>query len=103
MLVRSWNLFHGRTHPPGPRIHLRAMIELAAGDDPDAVCLQELPLWSLRHLAGWSGMTAFTAVTKRARRPPPHRGLLQPPWPRRKPAGITRHANTIQLAPRHAG
>jgi endonuclease/exonuclease/phosphatase family metal-dependent hydrolase len=101
VLVRSWNVFHGRTHPPGPRIHLRAMIELAAQDDPDAVCLQELPLWSLRHLADWSGMATFTAVTKRALIPGTLGGVLQRRWPRLIRSAITGQANAILLAPRH--
>jgi endonuclease/exonuclease/phosphatase family metal-dependent hydrolase len=66
VLIRSWNVYHGRSHPAGRRGYLRAAIELAAGDDPDVVCLQELPLWSLPRLADWSGMQAFPARTKRA-------------------------------------
>ncbi len=59
-------MYHGRSHPAGRRGYLRAAIELAAGDEPDVLCLQELPLWSLRRLEGWSGMQAFPARTKRA-------------------------------------
>ena len=47
MLVRSWNLFHGNTVPPGRRAHLDAMIELATADDPDILCVQEVPAWAL--------------------------------------------------------
>jgi endonuclease/exonuclease/phosphatase family metal-dependent hydrolase len=43
------------------------MIELVTHDRPDVVCLQELPVWALRHLETWSGMHATTAI---ARRPP---------------------------------
>ncbi|HEX6951983.1 MAG TPA: endonuclease/exonuclease/phosphatase family protein [Gaiellaceae bacterium] len=67
MLVRTWNLFHGRPSPPGRRAFLRQMIELVTHDRPDVVCLQELPVWALRHLENWSGMHATTAI---ARRPP---------------------------------
>ena len=47
MLVRSWNLFHGNTSPPGRNAHLDEMIELATRDDPDVLCLQEIPAWAL--------------------------------------------------------
>jgi endonuclease/exonuclease/phosphatase family metal-dependent hydrolase len=65
MLVRTWNLFHGKPSPPGRRAFLRQMIELVTRDDPDVVCLQELPVWALSHLSGWSGMHAATAVARR--------------------------------------
>ncbi len=41
------------------------MIELVTADDPDVVCLQELPVWALGHLGSWSGMHAATAVARR--------------------------------------
>jgi endonuclease/exonuclease/phosphatase family metal-dependent hydrolase len=41
------------------------MIELVTRDRPDVVCLQELPVWALRHLESWSGMHAATAVARR--------------------------------------
>ena len=62
MLVRSWNLFHGNTVPPGRRAYLREMVELVTADRPAIVCLQEVPVWALKHLAPWSGMTAVGAV-----------------------------------------
>jgi endonuclease/exonuclease/phosphatase family metal-dependent hydrolase len=65
MLVRTWNLFHGKPSPPGRRAFLRQMIELVIGDRPDVVCLQELPVWALGHLQSWSGMHAYTAVARR--------------------------------------
>jgi endonuclease/exonuclease/phosphatase family metal-dependent hydrolase len=65
MLVRTWNLFHGKPSPPGRRAFLRQMIELVTGDDPDVVCLQELPVWALGRLESWSGMHAATAVARR--------------------------------------
>ena len=65
MLVRTWNLFHGKPSPPGRRAFLRQMIELVTRDRPDVVCLQELPVWALRHLESWSGMHAATAVARR--------------------------------------
>lgn len=47
MLVRSWNLFHGNTVPPGRRAFLDRMIDLATADDPDILCVQEVPAWAL--------------------------------------------------------
>jgi endonuclease/exonuclease/phosphatase family metal-dependent hydrolase len=65
MLVRTWNLFHGKPTPPERRAFLREMIELATADRPAAVCLQELPVWALEHLESWSGMHAYSAVARR--------------------------------------
>jgi len=65
MLVRTWNLFHGKADPPERRAFLRRMVELVIRDSPDVVCLQELPVWALRHLEDWSGMHASGAVARR--------------------------------------
>jgi endonuclease/exonuclease/phosphatase family metal-dependent hydrolase len=62
LLVRTWNLFHGRTFPESEATHLGEMVALAARDDPDVVCLQEVPIWALPELEGWSGMTAVGVV-----------------------------------------
>lgn len=59
--MRSWNVFHGNSVPPGRRAHLRAMLDLALADEPDVVCLQELPSWSLRLLHRWTNRRAATA------------------------------------------
>ena len=66
LLVRSWNLFHGNTLPPGRRAFVREMVELVTADRPDVVCLQEVPLWAGPQLAAWSGMEAFVAVARGA-------------------------------------
>ena len=66
MLVRSWNLFHGNTLPPGRRSRLEQMVRLATEDRPDVLCLQEVPLWALSRLPGWSGMSVRHVVTRRA-------------------------------------
>lgn len=66
VLVRSWNLFHGNTVPPDRRSHLEEMIRLASEDRPAVLCLQEVPLWALRRLPRWSGMTVRHVVTRRA-------------------------------------
>ena len=65
MLVRTWNLFHGNASPPERRAFLRRMIELVTQDRPDVVCLQELPVWALRHLERWSGMHANGAIARK--------------------------------------
>jgi endonuclease/exonuclease/phosphatase family metal-dependent hydrolase len=99
MLVRSWNLFHGNTLPPGRRSHLEEMIRLATEDRPDILCLQEVPVWALPRLSKWSGMTARHVVT---RRPPLgawlggvitrlHNGLFR--------SALAGQANAILLAP----
>ena len=44
-------------------------MRLATEDEPDVLCVQEVPVWALRHLAGWSGMQSFGAVAA-----PPRRG-----------------------------
>lgn len=66
MLVRTWNLFHGNTKPPGHQAHLQRMVRLATQDHPDLVCLQEVPVWGLPSLAEWSGMQAFGSVARHA-------------------------------------
>jgi endonuclease/exonuclease/phosphatase family metal-dependent hydrolase len=67
LLIRSWNLFHGNTSPPGRHVHLEAMVELVTADRPDVVVLQEVPAWALGRLADWSGMQAAGAVAQRPR------------------------------------
>lgn len=101
MLIRSWNVFHGNTSPRGRELRLREMIELATGDGPDVVCLQELPLWSLGRLEGWSGMTAVSAVAKRTLVPWRLGGVLQRHDPRRFRSVVTGQANAILLASGH--
>jgi endonuclease/exonuclease/phosphatase family metal-dependent hydrolase len=65
LLVRSWNVFHGNTVPPTREQHLEEMIRRATADEPDVLCLQELPAWSVDHLAEWSGMTVEAELTER--------------------------------------
>ena len=67
MLVRSWNLFHGNTLPPGRKSYLREMIELITADRPDVVCLQEVPAWALELVGAWSEMNAIGDRTRRGR------------------------------------
>jgi endonuclease/exonuclease/phosphatase family metal-dependent hydrolase len=65
LLVRTWNVFHGNAVPPERRAFLEEMIRLASSDRPAALCLQELPVWSLSKLEEWSGMRASGAVAAR--------------------------------------
>jgi endonuclease/exonuclease/phosphatase family metal-dependent hydrolase len=65
-LIRSWNVFHGNSHPPGRRSYLREMVELATADGPDVLCLQEVPVWALPRLRRWSGgMATRWSVARR--------------------------------------
>jgi endonuclease/exonuclease/phosphatase family metal-dependent hydrolase len=53
VLIRSWNLFHGNTVPPQLEGFLDEMLRLATVDDPDVLCVQEVPAWALgRFTAG---------------------------------------------------
>lgn len=40
------------------------MVELASEDEPDVLCLQELPVWALPLIDDWSGMASFGAITR---------------------------------------
>jgi endonuclease/exonuclease/phosphatase family metal-dependent hydrolase len=53
VLIRSWNLFHGNSVPARRESFLDDMLRLAGADDPDVVCLQEVPAWAVgRFTAG---------------------------------------------------
>jgi endonuclease/exonuclease/phosphatase family metal-dependent hydrolase len=67
LLIRTWNLFHGNAQPPERHAFLRQMLQLASRDEPDILCLQELPVWALPYLEKWSGMQAFGAVAQPSR------------------------------------
>jgi endonuclease/exonuclease/phosphatase family metal-dependent hydrolase len=104
LLVRSWNLFHGMTSPPDRRSHLEEAVRLACSDNPDVLCLQELPLWGCPKLEVWSGMTAIWRSARRVWFPPRLGG-----WITRLDQGFFRSALSgqanaillcIQLAPR---
>jgi endonuclease/exonuclease/phosphatase family metal-dependent hydrolase len=64
VVIRTWNLFHGNTNPPGRKRYVEEMVRLITAGEPDAVCLQEVPPWSVERLGPWSGMHVFgkTAV-----------------------------------------
>ena len=65
MLVRTWNVFHGNTLPSERRAFLVDAVRLVSADRPEIVFLQELPVWSLRHLRDWSCMPAVGDVARR--------------------------------------
>jgi len=65
VLVRTWNLFHGNSVPPGRTAYLEEMVRLASADRPDVLLLQEVPPWALSELGAWSEMTAYTQVAHR--------------------------------------
>jgi endonuclease/exonuclease/phosphatase family metal-dependent hydrolase len=67
VLIRSWNLFHGNSCPPGRRSYLEEMVRVASADRPDVLLLQEVPVWAFDRLGGWSGMTAVADVAQRPR------------------------------------
>lgn len=102
LVVRTWNVFHGNADPPRRAGYLRRMIELVTLDGPDVVCLQELPVWAVARLAGWSGMHHLEAVARPPLWPGPvstwvtrgHQGFFR--------SGLSGQANAILVAPRHA-
>jgi endonuclease/exonuclease/phosphatase family metal-dependent hydrolase len=71
LLIRTWNVFHGNAKRPERRAFLEEMVRFAASDDPDVLCLQEVPAWALPELARWSGMQAIADVAQ-----PPRLGPL---------------------------
>jgi endonuclease/exonuclease/phosphatase family metal-dependent hydrolase len=96
LLVRTWNLFHGRSFPESGETYLDEMIALAAQDDPDVVCLQEVPVWALPELEGWSGMTAVSVVAMPAIGGRFARRLTQVD-PRRLRSALTGQANALLI------
>jgi len=82
LLVRTWNVFHGNAVPPERDAFLEQMVALALADDPDVLCLQEVPVWALARLGEWSGATAVGVVAQR-----PRVGPL--PWPAEAGRAVT--------------
>lgn len=88
--------------PPQRRAFLEEMVRFAAADDPDVVCLQEVPVWALARLEEWSEMQTIGAVAARPRLVSAelgrvltdlHHGLLR--------SALTGQANAILVARRH--
>ncbi len=98
LLVRSWNLYHGRTHPQSSKLHLEEMVRLVTADAPDAVALQEVPMWAVRRLEEWSGMSGSWAMTMPARLGPLARRVTDAD-PKRFRSGLTGQANALLVNP----
>jgi endonuclease/exonuclease/phosphatase family metal-dependent hydrolase len=94
MLVRSWNLFHGNTVPPQRHAYLDEMIALITADDPDVVCMQEVPAWALGRftLGDVAHRPLFGALAGRALTAPNH-GVIR--------SAVAGQGNAIWLAPRY--
>jgi endonuclease/exonuclease/phosphatase family metal-dependent hydrolase len=98
VLIRSWNLFHGNTVPTQRDAFLEEMIELATADDPDVVCLQEVPAWALERFT--VGDVAARPVLGPLRIPPGvgrvltslHHGVLR--------SAFSGQGNAMQIGPR---
>jgi endonuclease/exonuclease/phosphatase family metal-dependent hydrolase len=100
LLVRSWNVYHGNTKPPGRHSHLERMIRLATADGPDVLLLQELPTWSLPRLHRWSGgMVARWAVARRPWLPARLAGVVTRLHQGFFRSAISGQANAILLRP----
>jgi endonuclease/exonuclease/phosphatase family metal-dependent hydrolase len=98
VLIRSWNLFHGNTVPPQPEAFLDEMVRLATADDPDVLCLQEVPAWALDRFSAGDvaarptlGPVPITAELGRRLTEPNH-GLLR--------SAFSGQGNAIQVSPR---
>jgi endonuclease/exonuclease/phosphatase family metal-dependent hydrolase len=92
------NLFHGNSVPPQREGFLDEMLRLAAADDPDVLCVQEVPAWALgRFTAGdvaarpAIGPLPITAGLGRRLTEPNH-GLLR--------SAFSGQGNAIQVSPR---
>jgi len=99
LLVRTWNLFHGRSFPESGETYLDEMVALAAQDDPDVVCLQEVPVWALPELEDWSGMAAVGVVAMPAIGGRFARRATEV-HPRRLRSALTGQANAVLIARR---
>lgn len=93
MLIRTWNLYHGNSRPPRRVAFLDQMIELVTADDPDVLCLQEVPAWALSRFTVGEvaarpilGRSAGRAVTEL------HHGLLR--------SAVAGQGNAVQISPR---
>ncbi|HZT91104.1 MAG TPA: endonuclease/exonuclease/phosphatase family protein [Gaiellaceae bacterium] len=98
MLVRSWNLFHGNTVPPQRRAFLDDMIRRTAVDEPNVLCVQEVPAWALGRFTVGDvaarprlGPLPIPAELGRALTAPNH-GLLR--------SAFSGQGNAMQLSPR---
>jgi endonuclease/exonuclease/phosphatase family metal-dependent hydrolase len=98
LLVRSWNLYHGRTHPQTATLHLEQMVRLVSADAPDVVALQEVPMWAVTRLGAWSGMQSSWAMTMPALLGPLARRVTDHD-PERFRSTLTGQANALLVNP----
>jgi endonuclease/exonuclease/phosphatase family metal-dependent hydrolase len=98
LLVRTWNLYHGRTHPQSSTLHLEEMVRLVTADAPDVVALQEVPLWAVKRLDDWSGMKSAWAMTMPALLGPLARRVTATD-PVRFRSSLTGQANALLVNP----
>jgi endonuclease/exonuclease/phosphatase family metal-dependent hydrolase len=104
VIVRTWNLFHGNTVPPGRRRYIEEMVRLVTHDGPDVVCLQEVPPWAFEPIGRWSGMQVYGEVAARPSLGPIPSTVevgrwitdLHPGWLR---SGFEGQANAILVSP----
>ena len=99
MLFRTWNLFHGNSVPSRRRTYLDEMLRLATADDPDVLCVQEVPAWALGRFTVGDvaarpslGPVPSTAGIGR-RLTSLHHGVLR--------SAFTGQGNAMLVAPRH--
>ena len=101
LLTRTWNLAHGRTEPETGTTWLEEMVRLVAAQDPNVVCLQEVPVWALSSLGDWSSMRSVGAIAV------PSRGGSLGRWltsllPLVFRSALTGQANAIHVRQEHA-
>ena len=99
VLIRSWNLFHGRTVPSGRKRYFERMVKLICQDGPAIVALQELAAGTLVRLEAWSGYAAYGDVAAPARLPRNLGGLVTDLDPTRLRSAVEGQANAILVAP----
>ena len=100
LVVRTWNLYHGRTVPASGRTYVERAVRLVTDDRPDVVALQEVPVWDLEALGEWSGMLATTAVARPRRLGEVGRRLTAA-LPDLVRSGFSGQGNALLLAARH--
>jgi endonuclease/exonuclease/phosphatase family metal-dependent hydrolase len=93
VLVRTWNLFHGNSVPPQRHAFLDQMIRLATEDDPDVLCVQEVPAWALPRFTfgDVASRPPLGALAGRLLTAPNH-GLIR--------SAVSGQGNAIRLSPR---
>jgi endonuclease/exonuclease/phosphatase family metal-dependent hydrolase len=74
------------------------MVRLLTVDAPDVVALQEMPLWAVKRLEEWSGMSASWAMTMPARLGPLARRVTEAD-PVRFRSSLTGQANALLVNP----